>query len=178
MKKLLISLALVCGVGLLLAACAADQTPGQQPNAEPLSGEPADILSALIDACEVEMVNTLDVELTADNAQYYLGLSSDQFTNYVKSVAVKEAAINAQAHLVAVIECADADAASEVKTLIAENFDPQRWVCVSPEQCFVVDSGNYLLLAATYDDVAEALKTAFATAAGSSMGTVDVFYPN
>lgn len=177
MKKLLISLALVLSVGLLFAACANNE-PADNPGEAGLSGEPADILNNLIEACDVEMVNTMDVAISADNAQYYLGLSSEQFSQYVESAAVKEAAINAQAHLLAVIKCADADAAAELKTLVAENFDPLRWICVIPEQCFVVEADNYLLLAATYADVATALQNAFADAAGSSMGAVEVFYPN
>jgi len=177
-KKLLISLALVLSVGLLFAACANNNEPADNPGEAGLSGEPADILNNLIEACDVEMVNTMDVAISADNAQYYLGLSSEQFSQYVEAAAVKEAAINAQAHLLAVIKCADADAAAELKTLVAENFDPLRWICVIPEQCFVVEADNYLLLAATYADVATALQNAFADAAGSSMGAVEVFYPN
>ena len=178
MKKLIISLSLVLSVGLLFAACSNNNESADNQNAADLSGEPSDILNSLIEACDVEMVNTMDVAVSPDNAQYYLGLSSEQFTQYVESAAVKEAAINAQAHLVAVIKCADADSAAELKTLIATNFDPLRWICVTPEQCFVVDADNYLVLAATYADVATALQTAFADAAGSNMGAVEVFYPN
>ena len=178
MKKLLICLGLVLAVGLLFAACTNTEQPSDDQGNTGLSGEPADILNSLIENCDVEMVPTMDVEVSADNAQHYLGLTSEQFTQYVQSAAVKEAAINAQAHLVAVLQCTDEAAAAEVKGMIAENFDPMRWICVTPEQCFVVDAGSYVLLAATYEDVAAALQTAFANAAGSSMGTVEVFYPN
>ena len=176
MKKLLLSLVLILAVGLLFTACNNGQDLPAEDTA--LAGTPADILNSLVENCDVEMVGMLDTEITADNVQRYLGLSADQLSQYVTATAVKEAAINAQAHLLAVVQCVDNDAAAEVKSLIAQNFDPQRWVCVLPEQCFVVEAGNYVFLAATYNDVAEALKTAFANAAGSSMGEITVFYPN
>ena len=151
---------------------------GNNEPAGGLSGDPATVLNTLINSCDVEMAGTMDIAVSADSAQRYLGLSSEQFSQYVTSAAVKEAAINAQAHLVALIQCKDASAAAQVKSLAASGFDPLRWVCVTPEQCFVVDAGSYVLLAATYADVSAALQSAFAGLAGSSMGAVNVFYPN
>jgi hypothetical protein len=142
-----------------------------------LAGELPDILSALMEKANgiLDEGNrfgmTLNDQVTAETCQGKLGLSPEQFGMYVSDAYASTAAISAFAHEVAIIRCKDAAAAAEVKKLAAEGFDPMQWVCVAPDRCYVVDSGEYVLLVATVDPGAGAIEQAFAEMAASGGGT-------
>jgi hypothetical protein len=119
---------------------------------------------------------TFNDSVTEDTCQGKLGLTPEQFGQYVSEAYVSVAAISAFAHEVALIRCADAGAAAEVRKLVALGFDSGQWVCVSPDQSYVMGSGEYVLLVATSDPGADAIKAAFAALAGGDSGDADVFF--
>ena len=162
------------------------EVPGEIPEKEKptdaISGSSESILQSVISDAngilgeENGMGMSFDSEVTEDTAQNSLGISSEQFSQYVTEAYVSTAAISAHAHQVAVVKCKDAAAALEVKKLVASGFDSGKWICVYPEQSFAVESGSYVLMAATRNDVAAALKSSFSALAGGKVGTVNVFY--
>lgn len=174
-KSLVLVVILTLCLALLLSACAPAEQPDGEGNTE-LSGTLEEIMNEIIAAAEYDFPQPFVEDVTADSASSYLGLTAEQFNTYVQECYALNAAITTQAHLMALVKCTDATAAATVKGLIADNFDSGRWICVMPEQSFVVDSGSYVLLASTYNDAAEAIKTGFAAVAGDSAGEVDVFY--
>lgn len=150
--------------------------PAPAAPAESISGSAKDVLTTLLSNSGADFGMTFEDSVTADSAQGNLGLSSADFNSYVTEAYVSTGAITTNAHLVAIIKCKDADAAAQVKSLVASGFDSNRWICVAPEQSFVVEGGSYVLLAATANDGAQALKTAFASMAGSGAGSVNQFF--
>jgi hypothetical protein len=105
---------------------------------------------------------TLDYEATRENGADWLGLAPEQFDQYAMDSFVHVAAIGTQAFEVALVKCKDYAAAKEVKKIIAEKYNSMRWVCTTPEQCFVVESGRFVMLGAVYNAVADAFQGAFA----------------
>ena len=119
---------------------------------------------------------TFEDPVTADNCENMLGLTPEQFNQYVTDAYSSSAAIITQAFQVALVKCKDSKAATEVKNLIAGGFNSQKWVCVIPEQCFVVEAGSFVLLGAVYDNVAGALQNSFNEQFEGRAGNVNKFY--
>jgi hypothetical protein len=147
-----------------------------------LSGSPAELMASVLSGAdallddESKLPMSFDSAADSENCQGRLGLTPEQLAQYVEDGVVSTAAIGSQAHEVALVKCKDAASAAEVKKLIAEGFDSGIWVCVFPERSFVVDSGSYVLLAATSAAAADALQQSFAALAGELVGEVKVFY--
>ena len=168
MKKLLCIIAATV-LALTLAACGT--VPGAQ---DTLTGTPGEIMTQLKETVDLGM--TFDDEVTADKAQYVLGLTEAQFGEFVESAYEAAAAIATFAQSNVVIKCKDANAAIEVKKLIAEGFDSHKWICVFPEQSAVVESGSYVLLAVGTVETTNALVEAFKALSGGNTGSPDVFF--
>ena len=138
----------------------------------------SEIMQKTLDSAgeDVFVPKTFDDEVTVAKCQDTLGLTPEQFEQYVSEAYSSVAAITNQAFLVGLVKCKDAKAAAEVKKLIAENFNHNRWICVLPEQCFAVEAGNFVLLGAVYDNVAEILQNSFSEQFEGKAGTVNKFY--
>jgi len=119
---------------------------------------------------------TLDDEITAEKAQYVLGLTEAQFEEYVESAYEAAAAIATFAQSNVVVKCKDSAAAVQVKKLIAAGFDSNKWICVFPEQSIVVESGSYVLLAVGTAETTNALAEAFKSLSDGNTGNPDVFF--
>jgi len=158
---------------------------GQEPPAggdtSNLSGTPEEILAVMVDqlrADGVEMPIALPpTAITADISQNKMGLSEDAFNRLTVSAADSLAAIGTFAHQIVLIEAADAKSAAEVKKLVTSDggYDPHKWICVWPEKAAAVDSGDYVLIVASYADVVDAVLDYFKTTAGTT-GSVVTFY--
>lgn len=83
-------------------------------------------------------------EVTADNAQYYLGVTD---IPYVRAIA-SEPMMSSVAHSVVLLEVKDGSDISSIKKQIKENVDGRKWICVGvePENILVENIGNYVLL--------------------------------
>jgi len=166
MKKII---CLVASVILLLAFAACGPASGAK---DTLSGTPEEILAQLKEAAEDALPMGLVDEITRDRAQFVLGLTEEQFDMYVDSAA-ESPGINAQS--TALVKCGDS-AAAKVKDLIAEGYDPGKWICAFPQKCVVVESGSYVLLTANFAETADRLVEAFRTISDGNIGTPRVFY--
>ncbi len=139
------------------------------------SGSAADVLAEILNSTENDIM-VGDQEVNAENCEDLLGLTPEQYEQYVTDAAGSTAMINVHAHLVVLLKTKDFDSAAKVKSLIADNFNPQRWVCVLPEKCFVVDSGSYVMFVASFKETADAFADSFNTLAKDTAGKVEVFY--
>ena len=146
-----------------------------------LSGSPADILSKLIDAISsagVEMPMSLPpTAVTPDLSHNTIGLEENDFTRLVVSASYSLAAIGTFAHQIIMIKANDAASAVEVKKLVSGDggYDPQKWICVWPEKVIAVESGEFVLIVASYNKVVDAAIAAFKSAAGS-IGDVNTIW--
>jgi len=146
-----------------------------------LTGSPIEILGGLVDdisSAGVDMPISLPpTEVALDLSHNTIGLTEAEFERLVVSAAFNVAAIGTFAHQIIVIQANDARAAGEVKGLVSApgGYDPQKWICVWPERAIVVESGEYVLLAASRAEVVEAAIDAFRDEAGT-IGTVVTFF--
>ena len=87
------------------------------------------------------------------------------------------AAIATFAHQIVIIKAKDAGSATEIKTLISSDggFDPHKWICVWPDKAIAVESGSYVLLAASTSEITDAALNAFKADAGT-IGSVITFW--
>ena len=170
MKKLL---CIIAAAALLLIFAACNTAPGAE---DTLTGTPEEVLAQLKEASDVELGMTFDNEVTADKAEYVLGLTEAQFAEYVESAYEAAAAISTFAQSNVIVKCKDASAATEVKKLIAKGFNSNKWICVFPEQSVVVESGSYILLAVGTAETTNALVEVFKSLSGGNTGSPDVFF--
>jgi len=172
MKKLL---CIIAAATLLLIIAACNTTPGAK---DTLTGMPGEIIAQLKETVELGM--TFDDEITPDSTvstpQIALGLTDEQFAQFVESAYEAKAMILTAAQRTAVVKCKDAAAATQVKKLIAEGFDSHQWICVFPDQSVVVESGSYVLLAVGQVETTNALVEAFKSISGGNTGSPDVFF--
>ena len=153
--------------------------------AEPEIGEDIDTqesLNAIMEKLRevidesVFVPKTFDSLVTADTCQSMTGLTVEQFEKYVTDGYSMTAMIMTQAFEITMVKCKDYASAAEVKKLIKDGYDSLKWICVFPEQTFVVDSGRFVLIGAVYNDVAEALQQSFADQFTTKAGDVNKFY--
>ena len=179
------------------------QTPSESPSANPsqtppespaagngggtgseaagLTGSAQEVLTGLLEALQaaevwmpMSMPPAAAPEQERKNA---IGLSDADYEKYVTDNAQSMAGITTQAHQIVVFRCQDANAAAQVKKLISGDggYDPQKWICVFPETAIAFDAGAYVLLVASYREVADATVEIMTEAAGS-IGEVITFY--
>ncbi len=178
MKKfglLLIILTLV--MGTFLAACSpgTPTTPSTTEEELLLKGSAEEVLGQILDQAQLDQ-GTFDEPLDQDNCESYTGLSYSEIQELAADGFSSQAAINVVPHLVVVLQGKDKEAADQLKEAIVDKFDSHRWVCVMPDQSFVVTAGQYVLLAATNNEDAGKLKAAFAELAGSAADAVNEFF--
>ncbi|MCL2045079.1 MAG: hypothetical protein FWG88_01675 [Oscillospiraceae bacterium] len=121
----------------------------------------ADMLAYIIDeikAAEVWMPMSMPISSAPLSERHNaIGLSDADYEQYVITDAHSMAGITTQAHQIIVFQCVDAAAATQVKTLVSSSggYDPEKWICVYPEKVVAIEAGVYVLLVASYVDVAE-----------------------
>lgn len=165
MKKFTALLAALMALLMLFTACA--KTPAEPVNT--IEGAPMDLLGGLVTDAKIEIMCE-NAELSADNVEWLLGLSADDYTANVANGAISMAMMSAQAHMVALLECKDFETAKAVKEKLHTQFDIRRWVCVIPEMCYVIDSGKYVFFVASGVEYGEALLNGFKALAQDNVG--------
>ena len=155
-----------------------EPTPGGEAGAV---GSASDLLAAIIEALTnvgAEMpISSPPMPIPEGESQNAVGLSQADIDRYVTEIAQSMAMIGTFAHQIVVYQCNDANAASQVKSLISSNggYDSQKWICVFPEKTVAVDSGSYVLLVASYRAVADAALDVFGAIAGSTGAVVTIY---
>ena len=173
MRKKISLLSLVLALTVLLAACGAPAA--NTPVTEVFTASSAEVLDELLDTMALEMMNFSD-PVTGETATGLLGLSAADFDKYVIDATSSIAAIMTHAHQISAIACNNPEDAKTVKDLVAKGFDAGRWICVFPEECFVVEVGSYVFLVASTGENAAAAREALQTLAGDAAGEYNVFF--
>ena len=151
LKKILFVVALF-SVALLFTGCGNSNIYGDL-------GDLMDKVYAEIPEDERPMM-LQQVEVNADNIEYYLGTSDISY----KEALASEPAIGSIAHSVVLIRVADDASVEDVKTKIKENVNPRKWVCVGveAEDVIVKNRGNLIILILEDDQTTrEALEKGF-----------------
>lgn len=171
---------------------AASPSPETSPNTSPspsaaasaggLEGSLADVLKSIDVSASSKLSGdntipeTFQEEITGDKSPLLLGVSSKQLDTYAEE-SVSSQTMFGFGYMSALVKCKDAASARELKKLIADNFKAEEiWVCVIPEECFVVEYEQYVLLGVAPAETCTALREAFSEAAGGSIGEADRFF--
>ena len=195
MKKLAITLTALT-LALALAACgstagsssstassgAASSSASSSASSESSSAAAVDTsdLTAVMDAlfsgiAEDQMPMLMPQEdgskyapLTEENSEYNTGVALSAY----KEGICAEAAISAQAHSVCLLKANSADEAAQLAEDVAANANPNKWICVGAERTIVAYSGDTVLLAMSFNDLAQTVLDNFTAQFGAENVTV------
>ena len=178
MMKSIRVLLLITAMLLIASACGSGSGGAGQTN---LTGTAEDVLQLILDGIVEKGIETPmalpPLAPQPETAEHDIGLSEADFNRLVETASSSVAAIGTFAHQIVIIQAKNAAMAGEVKTLISgsSGYDAKKWVCVFPDVAIVIESGNYVLLAASTNEIVAAAISAFETAAGNT-GTVVTFW--
>ena len=180
MKKIksLIAFVLVTTMFIIVTACGNSGAGTSDTN---LTGTAEDVLQLILDSIVEKGIETPmalpPLAPQPESAQHDIGLSEADFNRLVETASSSVAAIGTFAHQIVIIQAKNAAMAGEVKTLISGSggYDAKKWICVFPDVAIVLESGSYVLLAASTNEIVAAAISAFETAAGNT-GTVTTFW--
>ena len=155
MKKTLISMLSIVLAVVMLVGCGGNGAGGGK-----IEGTLDEIMDKIYEGANSE-VTGFKTEVTAENAEYFLGTTDLSFTEALAS----EPMIGAIAHSVVLVRMdAKADMAA-AKKMIKDNVDPRKWICVGvePDQVIVDSVGDLIILVMSVDakafvDAFQALK--------------------
>ena len=195
MKKLAITLTALT-LALALAACgstagsssstasssAASSSASSSASSESSSATAVDTsdLTSLMDAlfsgiAEDQMPMLMPQEdgskyapLTEENSEYNTGVALSAY----KEGICAEAAMSAQAHSICLLKANSAEEAAKLAEDVAANANPNKWICVSAERTIVAYSGDTVLLAMSFNDLAQTVLDNFTAQFGAENVTV------
>lgn len=195
MKKLAITLTALT-LALALAACgstagsssstassgAASSSASSSASSESSSAAAVDTsdLTAVMDAlfsgiAEDQMPMLMPQEdgskyapLTEENSEYNTGVALSAY----KEGICAEAAMSAQAHSICLLKANSAEEAAKLAEDVAANANPNKWICVSAERTIVAYSGDTVLLAMSFNDLAQTVLDNFTAQFGAENVTV------
>ncbi|MDR2654880.1 MAG: DUF4358 domain-containing protein [Oscillospiraceae bacterium] len=172
--KIKTNLKLLCVCFALILSLALTSCGGAK---DTLVGGTDEILKQIVDGANAAIPEgsgvgmTFDEAVAAENCQGMLGLSSDEFAQYVEDAYASTAALMTFAHEAALVKCKNIADAAKVKELMINGFNSGRWVCVMPDKTYVIESGSYVFLVASKTVVADAFVESFKSAAQGNTGT-------
>ena len=146
-----------------------------------LSGSAEDVLNQLLEALNDASLNMPmampPLAVTGELSQNTLGLSESDFNRLVTAAYSSQAAIATFAHQIVMIQAKDEAAAAEIKNLVSgENgYDAMKWICVIPQSAVVINSGEYVMIIASRNEVVGAAIEAFIAAAGQTGDAIRFF---
>lgn len=106
--------------------------------------------------------------ITEENSEYNTGVALSAY----KEGICAEAAISAQAHSVCLLKANSADEAAQLAEDVAANANPNKWICVGAERTIVAYSGDTVLLAMSFNDLAQTVLDNFTAQFGAENVTV------
>lgn len=151
MKKLL---ALLLTFSFILCGCSKKETN----ETTTIEGEITELMDKLYEGIDEEELpsmlstNVLDEELLPN----FIGTNEVQF----KEACMSEPMMSSVAHSVVLIRVENTDDIEEIKTLIKENANPRKWICVEAENVYV-ESNKDLVVLIMANELADPIKSNF-----------------
>jgi hypothetical protein len=169
MKKLsLLLLTLILVISF--TACQSKEADKNPPDTKPienknLEGDLQSILDKIYETADVDdsfkdyiETGLQTTEITAENADYYLGKEKIEFESAIAS----EPIMSSSAYSLCLVRVKEGADIEKIKADIKENADPRKWICVGvdPNNVIVDNVGDVVVLIMS-DDVGSALHDAF-----------------
>lgn len=82
------------------------------------------------------------IEVSADNAMWYLGTDSIEYEEGLAS----ESGVGSIAHSVVLLRMKDASAATKAVETLKETVDPRKWICVEADESVVESKGDLVIV--------------------------------
>lgn len=156
MKKVFLML-FACLTLTAFAACGGAASSASEVSEPNFEGNLEDYMTALYDGISEDNLPMLvNTEITAENVSMFINTEAD-----FKDGLSSEPPMSAIAHSVCLFRAEDADKAAELATLIDENADPRKWICVEAEKKEVAQRGNLVLLVMTAESNADTILANF-----------------
>ncbi len=142
MKKSFLLL-LLCAILVASTGCSKKATDTISEN-NFLKGELSEIVKKTYEQSGVEMAETVDTVLNAENQQYFIG-SND--IEYLEGLA-SEPMMSSSAHSVVLLRVKEGADIEKIKEEIKTKVDPRKWICVGvePENVIVDHIDNVVIL--------------------------------
>ncbi len=104
----------------------------------------AGIMDRIYDGVTEALPNTMQMEITKENSEYYLGIPEMEFEEAIAS----EPMMGSVAHSICLVKVKEGTDIEAVKAEIKEKVDPRKWICVGVERedVIVASKGNIILL--------------------------------
>lgn len=133
--------AVIC---IVLTGCGEEKAEVNNQNNDNLSGELTEIMEKVYAGVNQEMPALANTELTAENLQYYLGVTELDF----KEGLASEPLMSSIAHSVVLVRVNDGVDIEKTKQDIKNNVDPRKWLCVGVEEkdVLVASRGDLIIL--------------------------------
>lgn len=154
MKKTAMIMSIV--LALCLFAGCGDKKATSDASAN-VAGTLPEIMVKLYDGVKAELPKTMDMEITEENSEMFLGVAKSEY----KEALASDAMINAVAHSVCLVRANSADEAAALAKTIEEKADPRKWICVEAEKKIVTTKGDLVVLIMTYADAAAEIEANF-----------------
>lgn len=97
------------------------------------------------------------IEVSADNAMWYLGTDSIEYEEGLAS----ESGVGSIAHSVVLLRMKDASAATKAVETLKETVDPRKWICVEADELVVESKGDLVIVILDGNGNTETLKNNF-----------------
>ena len=150
MLKKFLSIMLIGCLSITMIGCGQKNVEGELPDL-------MDKIYEGIDQANLPMM-LMNVEVTEENVEYYLGSSDIEFEEALAS----ESAVGSIAYSVVLVRAKDNANIEELKKEIKDNVNPAKWICVSVEEKnVIVDNIGDLVILIMSNDMGEELQTRF-----------------
>lgn len=130
----------------------------------------SDAMTNIVKKAGAEVRMPMQEAITAESSSGFIGLSTEDFNAYVEDSVLYESMISPAYQSICMIKVNDSSKVESLKKSILDNCNPRKWVCTGADKAVVVNSGNYIMLAMSTEDLCDKLVTAFSEEIGGNLG--------
>lgn len=157
----IITIAIATCMTFMVTACGKSET-GNNAGGKTIEGDLQEVMAQIYAGVDLDaetkeaMQGFVTDTLTSDNEQALLGVEGVSYTEGVYSVPM----ISSIAYQCVLLRVAPEDV-ENVKTMLKENADVNKWVCVSAETVLVENVGDVVLFIMSDQEAAYAVSASF-----------------
>ncbi len=129
--------------------------------------ELASLVDKVYEGATVDLYDTetIKIDLTDDSAvKSYTGLENGNDLEYA---VVSEPLINAQAYSLVMAKVKNGVNANQIAEQMADNVNPRKWICVSAEKVYAVNSGDIVFLVMSNEEMTNDIFDSFKKLSGT-----------
>ena len=168
---------LVIGLAVALAACMVgcknnEENPSNTPSGDVQGAATNDVSGDIITLMKNAnvMVNAPYQDyIPAEMAESYVGLTQEEYEANIEEGVFYESMMSPANQSYCLLKVKDGADVAELQQKVFDNANPRKWICMTADRVLVMADDSYIMLAMGSKEACDALKTEFATLAGSDM---------